>query len=186
MTNIGKKGFGALLDLVSSGESGGSYNAMNQGTAGSDEIVNSTLNSEEIIGVKLTDLTIGQILEKQDTGQLFATGRWQITPKTLATATKNSGLSLDEKYSPENQDRLAIAIITYARPDLSDYLTGKSDDLMAAWWDLCHEWAAIPYTDGQSVYPPPNGAAEHITPEMVKNALMSARSSIMSQQGAKT
>jgi len=109
------------LDIISGPESGGSYNAMNQGTIGK-KIVGSTLDSKTKIGKNLTDMTIGEVLQRQqwlmnksnpqvsDYG-VYAAGRYQFVPNTLPGVMKSAGLSPGDKFSPENQDLMAIALV---------------------------------------------------------------------------
>jgi hypothetical protein len=109
------------LDIISGPESGGSYNAMNQGTIGG-KIVGSTLDSKSKIKKNLTDMTIGEVLQRQqwlmnksnpqvsDYG-VYAAGRYQFIPNTLPGVMKSAGLSPGDKFSPENQDLMASALL---------------------------------------------------------------------------
>ena len=109
------------LDIISGPESGGSYNAMNQGTIG-DKIVGSTGNSKTKIGKELTSMTIGEIMQRQaylmnksnpqvsDYG-IYAAGRYQIIPATMRAAVQRSGLKPTDMFSPENQDKLGLAVL---------------------------------------------------------------------------
>jgi len=109
------------LDIISGPESGGSYNAMNQGTI-NDKIVGSTLNSESKIGKNLTDMSIGEVLQRQQwlmnksnpqvsNYGVYAAGRYQFIPNTLPGVMKSAGLTPQDKFSPENQDLMAIALL---------------------------------------------------------------------------
>ena len=109
------------LDIISGPESGGSYEAMNQGTIGND-IVGSTLDSKTKIGKKLTDMTIGEILQRQQwlmnksnpqvsNYGVYAAGRYQFIPNTLPGVMKSAGLTPQDKFSPENQDLMAVALL---------------------------------------------------------------------------
>jgi murein DD-endopeptidase MepM/ murein hydrolase activator NlpD len=109
------------LDIISGPESGGSYNAMNQGTIG-DDIVGSTLDSKTKIGKNLTDMTIGEVLQRQQwlmnksnpqvsNYGVYAAGRYQFIPNTLPGVMKSAGLSPQDKFSPENQDLMAVALL---------------------------------------------------------------------------
>jgi hypothetical protein len=109
------------LDIISRPESGGSYNAMNQGTI-NDKIVGSTLDSKTKIKKNLTDMTIGEVLQRQkwlmnksnpqisDYG-VYAAGRYQFIPIQLPVSMKSAGLSPGDKFSPENQDLMAAALM---------------------------------------------------------------------------
>jgi len=109
------------LDIISGPESGGSYNAMNQGTIG-DDIVGSTLDSKTKIGKNLTDMTIGEVLQRQQwlmnksnpqvsNYGVYAAGRYQFIPNTLPGVMKSAGLTPQDKFSPENQDLMAVALL---------------------------------------------------------------------------
>lgn len=108
------------LDIIAGPESGGNYNSMNQGTDSSGRIVGSG-DSRNVIGQTLTDMTIGQVIDRQNERKyprnakpdrgIHAAGKYQIIGNTLPTAVKQAGLSLSDKFSPENQDMLALAIL---------------------------------------------------------------------------
>jgi hypothetical protein len=109
------------LDIISGPESGGSYNAMNQGTI-NDRIVGSTLNSKTKIGKNLTDMTIGEVLQRQQwlmNGRnpqisnygIYAAGRYQFIPNTLPGVIKSAGLSSNDIFNAKNQDLMAIALL---------------------------------------------------------------------------
>lgn len=109
------------LDIIAGPESGGSYNAMNQGTI-NDKIVGSTLDSRSKIKKDLTSMTIGEVMERQaylmnkknpqisDYG-VYAAGKYQIIPGTMITTVKQSGLSTSDMFSPENQDILGLTVL---------------------------------------------------------------------------
>jgi hypothetical protein len=168
----GGGGDAKLLSFISKGEGG--YNSMNQGTRG-DRIVGSTHNASSILGKNLTDMTVGQIMELQSSGKLFAAGRYQIIPDTMKLAVSRSGVSRDDKFGPSIQDKLGLALIYNGqRPRLSAYLQGKSNDLRGAMEDLALEWASVPHPDtGRSAHPPANISSHSV--DEVKRALQSAR-----------
>ena len=101
-----------FLDLVASVESKahGGYDAMNV------PYTNDPYNSRNYLTRPLTDMTIGEVLELQRTGVVHAAGRYQFTnyqgedgTGTLSETIKAAGIDPSEKFSPENQDKLAIA-----------------------------------------------------------------------------
>ena len=111
------------LDIISGPESGGSYNAMNQGTVGPDDrIVGSTGNSKTKVGKELTSMTLGEIMQRQAylmdkknpqvSGYgVYAAGRYQIIPITFPSAMKGAGLKSTDVFSPENQDKMGLAVL---------------------------------------------------------------------------
>ena len=109
------------LDIIAGPESGGSYNAMNQGTIG-DKIVGSTGNSKSKIGKELTSMTLGEIMQRQAylmdkrnpqiSGYgIYAAGKYQIIPGTFPSAMKRAGLTSKDMFSPENQDKMGLAVL---------------------------------------------------------------------------
>ena len=182
----GMVGGGSLLDFIGSGEGG--YNSMNQGTIG-DRIVGSTHDSMGKIGKKLTDMTIGEIMERQaylmnknnpqegDYG-IFAAGKYQIVPYNMPDALRYSGLSKSDMFSQQNQDQLGIGLIMKKKKRVGAYLRGESNDLRGAVHGLSEEFASIPNPDtGMSNYGSGNRAL-HTVAE-VEQALQSARTQIM-------
>ena len=137
----------ALKIEISKGEGG--YNSYNRGIAGD--------STTEVLDI--TQMTINEIMTKQSTKfsngkrELFAVGRYQMIPVTLAEAVKNKklGVSPTDLFSPETQEKLFMHLI-YKRPYLIGYLTGKSSDIDAAVNDLAREFASLPMTNGKGRY----------------------------------
>ena len=165
-----------LLSFISSGEGG--YNSMNQGTSGGS-IVGSTHNSSSILGKNLPQMTVGEVMQNQDSGKLFAAGRYQIIPDTMKMAVARAGVSPDDMFDQKTQDKLGLALIYNGqRPTLSGYLKGENNNVQGAMLDLAMEWASAPDpSTGRSYYGGAN-ASSH-TVEEVRTALTSAR-----EQGA--
>ena len=165
-----------LLSFISSGEGG--YNSMNQGTRG-NSIVGSTHNASSILGKNLPQMTVGEVMQNQDSGKLFAAGRYQIIPDTMKMAVARAGVSPDDMFDQKTQDKLGLALIYNGqRPTLSGYLKGENDNVQGAMLDLAMEWASAPDpSTGRSYYGGAN-ASSH-TVEEVRTALTSAR-----EQGA--
>jgi hypothetical protein len=112
------------LDIIAGPESGGNYNAMNQGTIG-NRIVGSTMGgktSKDIIGKNLTNMTLGEIMQRQaylmdkrnpqvSNYGIYAAGKYQIIPITFRSAMKGAGLTPNDIFSPENQDKMGLAVL---------------------------------------------------------------------------
>lgn len=105
------------LDIIAGPESGGNYNAFNQGQSG-----DRPGGSKKWLGKNLTDMTIGEVLQRQayekDTRNprlnnygIWAAGRYQIIPGTFEEAVKNAGLKPTDMFSPANQDKMGIAVL---------------------------------------------------------------------------
>lgn len=101
------------LDIISGPESGGNYNAMNNGRAG-----DRPGGSKKWIGKNLTDMTIGEIKYHQNVRKdLWAAGRYQIIPISLPTAQSAAGLKDNEMFDQNNQDLLAIGLLKVQGPN---------------------------------------------------------------------
>jgi hypothetical protein len=183
-----------LLDAIAKGESAGAggYDAMNQGTVGTAGKVIGSGNSEKIINKKLTDMTIGEIMDRaakpsdnaqkrKADGLIFAAGRYQIIPETLKSLVNAGIASRDEKFSPEVQDRLGMELIKQTGA-LKLSSEGKYDDAQNA---LAKVWAGIPLaTDtmnkatgqmmkaGQSYYAGPGNKSHAGSGKDVRSSLM--------------
>lgn len=169
-----------LLDVIAKGESesSGGYNAMNQGTidpktgksSKNGKVIGSG-DSQKIIGKKLTDMTVGEIMsldatkenngkKRQEKGLIFAAGRYQIIPDTLHTLVKGGVVSKDDKFDEKTQDKLGNALI-------ENRLKGiKRTDYVSVQNALAKEWASIPLASsingrqaGESYYGGPGNKA---------------------------
>lgn len=151
----------ALLDQIAKGESesSGGYNAMNQGGTKDRGIIGSG-NSEKIIGKKLTDMTIGEILMrgKKPLGnedRIFAAGRYQITPNTLQELVASGVAKPEDKFDEKTQDKLGLALLE--KRGLSRFQQGNmsAEDFQNS---LSKEWGAIANTSGKTSLGGPNKA----------------------------
>ena len=174
--------YGSLLDFIGYDE--GRYNSMNQGTQG-NRIVGSTGNASSKIGKNLTDMTIGEIMDRQaylmnrnnpqisDYG-IFAAGKYQIIPDTMPGAVRGAKLSRSDKFTPQNQDKLGMALIMNKRPYVGRYLRGEHNDVYGAMMELAREFASMPNPDtGRSLYGSGNKAFHSV--DEVREALIRAR-----------
>jgi hypothetical protein len=116
----------------------------------------------------LSDYTIGEIMNFQsrgrdNVGQLWATGRYQIIPSTLKGIYQQAGLKTTDLYSPANQDKLGWQLLMNRTP-IKNYLTGSVPDTTAnlekASLSMAQIWSSIgvPYfvngkLKNQSYYP---------------------------------
>ena len=113
-----------LADAIAKFESGGyGYEAFNQGGSNNGRtVLGKSGNYKELMGGRsLTDMTLGEIFDKQNTkakgmsmdehiksGGLHAVGRYQFIGSTLQDETSRMGLSLDTKFTPEIQDKIFL------------------------------------------------------------------------------
>ena len=159
-----------LLALIRSGE--GSWNSVNRGKAGDSSPIN------------LVSMTIGAVEKMQQRNQIFAAGAYQFTPDVLSLARREAGLSPSDQMSPENQNKMAMALVTGSkRPDLAAYVTGKSNNLNAAHYDIAREWAALQAPNGRGMYDGDKaGNMASIPAAKVKAMLIQARQQYLSQR----
>jgi hypothetical protein len=187
-----------LLDVIAQGESAGAggYNAMNQGTPGGGPVIGSG-DSQKIIQKKLTDMTVGEIMDKgakpnddaakrKQNGLIFAAGRYQIVPETLKGLVKQGVVSKEDKFNEETQDKLGTALIK----GTGALKLAESGDYEGAQNALAKTWAAIPLaTDvgdkkaGESFYQKP-GQNKSMQNLDVKGALMASTGTLSPNQSA--
>ncbi len=180
--------FKPFLDSIGTGESAGNYNAMNQGTRGRGKkqrmigvSTTDTLTQIATLGKPLVKFTIGQIKAMQKGTfakgrKLFAAGKYQIIPKTMLIALKNSGLTDSDLFNEANQDLLAINLAMNKQPALGAYLRGTSNNLKAAMRALADEWASFPDPKtGKSRYGGVNKASAKHSRKKVAAMLMQMR-----------
>jgi len=134
---VGLTGMSGLRALTRSGEGG--YTSM--------------FPSEShpgMVKMSIRDLVTFQKEKLGDGRASAAVGAYQILYPEKAA--KLAGISLDEPFSPENQDKMFDAIIFKKRPAIGDYLTGKSDNIELALDEYAKEFASFEYRGGTSYY----------------------------------
>lgn len=119
-----------MLDLISKGE--GDYNSVNLG-----ERYGNRASTRD-----LTKMTIGQVLRAQEAKEFNAAGRYQFIPRTLRATMKSAGLSENDLFDEKNQDILARQNILNQRA-IKDFLTGKSNNLIAAGISMAAQWRSL-------------------------------------------
>ncbi len=129
-----------ILDFISSGESGGNYNAV---------------IGDAHAAADLGAMTLSQIYGLMDTFKAAnkpstATGRYQIIRATLQGLQASLKLGMDEMFTPALQDKLAVALMV--EQGYSKWWTGALTDE-----DFAHGislvWASLP--------DPQNGGKSH-------------------------
>jgi len=138
------------------------YNDHNWYTSGGLKgyIQGQSSNPYPLLKKALSEYTIGEVKafqarSRDASGQLWATGRYQIIPSTLKGVQANVGLPDSAKYNEENQDKLAFQLLMN-RPTLSKYIKGTIPDttanLQKASLEMAMIWSSIgvPYpTNGK-------------------------------------
>ena len=156
---------GVLGQLIQRGESRG-YNDYNRGNAG-----------DKGPAIDFSQYTLKEVMQMQGQGKVFAVGKYQIIPDTMRNIV-NSNYDLNEKFTPELQERLyREGLIKNKRPEIYNYLTGKSDNLEAAQKAMANEWAAVGHPDfgGRSRYQGQAGNRASISVDEAAKALQKQR-----------
>jgi len=139
----------------------------------------------------LTKMTLSEVKAYQSrsrsssTGQLFATGRFQIIPSTLKGVQNRLGLSDNTIYDEKTQSKMADSLVD-ERSALRRYLNGQvadtSANLKAAALDTAKIWSSvgIPYNIGnrkynQSYYDKDKAS---VPTELVQSALQKQRKAL--------
>lgn len=111
----------------------------------------------------LSEYTIGEIKQFQSrsrdsSGQLWATGRYQIIPQTLKGLQTSLNLSDSTLYNKETQDKMGLKLLTERKP-IKDYIYGNVPDtkenLEKAALQVAMIWSSVgvPYaTQGRYKY----------------------------------
>ena len=147
---LGGTGVSILGEAIAKGESAaGSYNAANMGT-----------KNNRIVPVKgkvdLENMTVGEVMRRQnikwgspnESEKLFAVGKYQMIPETLADGIKSLGnVSMNDKFNGALQERLFNEyLLGRKRPAINKYLMNPTDDpalLYKALKQLSLEWASF-------------------------------------------
>ena len=99
----------------------------------------------------LSDFTIGEIMSFQNrqrdaSGQLWATGRYQIIPDTLKGLVNNLNLPLNKKYDQSTQDLLAYQLLVN-RSNIKKYIEQEVPDtdenLKKAALSVAQIWSSV-------------------------------------------
>ncbi|RSB74377.1 mannosyl-glycoprotein endo-beta-N-acetylglucosamidase [Burkholderia multivorans] len=134
MSRLSDTAFG---QLIARGE--GDYNSVNRGKAGGYKA-----GTED-----LENMTVAQVMAAQRAQKFNAAGRYQIIKDTLAEAVRSMGLKGDEKFDRGMQDRIFEQYLVHnKRRAISDYLSGKSEQLGEAIYATAKEWASVAVPKG--------------------------------------
>ncbi len=92
-------------------DSSGGYDAYNLGGSQGGTVAHGSGNSADgrQFGAPLTSMSIGKIKQLQANGQLHAAGRFQFIGNSLPEAARFAGLSDNDIFSPENQNKMVMA-----------------------------------------------------------------------------
>jgi muramidase (phage lysozyme) len=143
----GGNAYTSLLNLIASKESvttdraNNGYDAFNRGGSNNGHTAHGSGNTYN--GRKLSQMTVGEIMSLQADQKLHATGRYQIIGSTLRGLVNSGVASRDEYYTPEVQDKLAIALV---KGRAGRFFSGK-DSLDKAIYGMGSEWIGLQYVD---------------------------------------
>ncbi|SNR31294.1 peptidoglycan-binding protein [Flavobacterium sp. ov086] len=176
-------------NLIAKHESGDNYNKCNQTKGGLKVIDN----------IRVIDLTIKEIQDKQANRDVFAVGRYQLIPITINDAVTRLSLDVNLKLNEEMQDKIFDEyLIKLKRPKIIVYLEGNGE-VKDAMYDSAKEWASIGvekgkrisdkkvkegdnivtierYAEGGESYYAGDGLNQaHISPEQIKETLINSK-----------
>ncbi|WP_158677441.1 MIC19/MIC25 domain-containing protein [Chromobacterium vaccinii] len=136
-TQPAKKMGGSLGNLIAKGE--GNYGSYNRGNAG-----DSLGKTIDFSAMSISEVQKRQRLPVGDKNRLFAIGKYQIIPTTMADAVKKLKLTENEKLTPELQEKIfSDYLIAKKRPQVKNFITGKETSPAKAQTALAAEWASV-------------------------------------------
>ena len=108
-----------MLNMMASYESSNDteydgYDAMNLGGTHGGSVPIGTNTGKNYFQKPLVEMTVGEILDKQAAGQLWAAGRYQFVEGTIPDIFRRGnvyGITRDSKFDAKTQDLLAIAYL---------------------------------------------------------------------------
>ncbi len=160
-----------LLELIADKESGGDYN----------RVYGAGVQRRD-----LTNMTINEVLawQRHYTGTegsaSSAAGKYQIIRKTLEGLKDEMGLTGNEKFDEEMQDRMAYQLLE--RRGYSDYLAGNMAE-STFMRKISQEWASMPKDEGGRSYYAGDGLNKaHATPETLLLAMRHAQDNQLTQE----
>ena len=168
-------GGAATFDTIVSGEGG--VNSVNRSEAG-----DTPGGAKSIFGKNLTEMTVGEIMDAQARGEVFAVGKYQIIPSTMREFVQNSDVTRDMLFTEKTQDMFKDYVINVKRPSVGKYLRGETNDPTEAGQALAREFASVglQYDEtykgnrmkrGQGLYDGTAGNAASISPEKIIESL---------------
>jgi muramidase (phage lysozyme) len=137
----------------------------------------------------ITEMSVKEVRElqsKMSNSKKFpsnAVGKYQIIGTTLQEAINKGFIKESDKFSPENQDKIFKQYLVGAkRSAISEFISGKSDDIENAQIELAKEFASVgvpkdmmgykrKVKKGESFYADVAGNQASITPEQSAAAL---------------
>lgn len=147
---------GPLGELIARGE--GNYNSFNRGSTGSS-------GSADFAQVTIASIMHQQALPQGDPQRLFAVGKYQLIPSTMASAVASLGLNPQSTLTHSIQEQLFREyLIAIKRPAVKSFITNDGASLSQAQMSLALEFASVARPDtGLSNYGGVGGNKASIT-----------------------
>jgi hypothetical protein len=149
-------GLAALIqrigDVISLGE--GTYESYNTGTHGKHgKVVYALFRAPEgtVTGKTINEILASVSLPPEDHGRLFTTGKYQTIIPTLAAAKEALGLSGDEKYDAQMQERVFRDFLFDQTPGLSNFVKKGRGSVDDAQYAAARQWASIAVPNGLKI-----------------------------------
>ncbi len=156
-----------ILNLIGRAEGGQDAVSGYEESFGDGAFTGKTTFTDKTLN-QIDSIQTGMLADPANTLNSSALGKFQIVRTTLRSLRDELGLTGEEKFSPELQDKLAVTLLE--RRGLSQWQEGKiSDNEFVD--NLSKEWASLPTSQGQSYY----GQRTATTPEAVLEALSLSR-----------
>ena len=162
---------GTLGELIAAHEGGrAGYGAFNRGVAG--DLTGKSIDFSKLTIQNVMDM---QRLPKGDPRKLFAVGKYQLIPGTMAQAVQTLNIRPTDFLTPSLQETLFRNFLVSAkRPQVKGYiLSGNNAQLRDAQVALANEFASVGLPDtGLSKFAGLAGNKASITPEITVHALV--------------
>jgi hypothetical protein len=130
------------------GRAEGNYESYNSGTKGvrGGEVASSFTARPRgtVTGKTINQILATDSLPGTDPRRMFATGKYQTTISTLTLAKESLGLSGDELYDANMQERVYREyLLPKKRPDLAEFVLRGRGSVDSAQYAAAKEWASI-------------------------------------------
>lgn len=148
-------------DIIASGE--GSYESYNTGTKGmpAGRVGHSFLNPSTgtVTSKTINEIIATESLSASNPHRLFATGKYQTTISTLREGKRALGLTGNEKYDAEMQERFFqdYLLEKAGNGDLASFVKRDEGTIDDAQYAAAKEWASIAVPPGRTISPKNGG-----------------------------
>ena len=92
------------------------YDNMNRGGSAGGTVAHGSGTGRRIFGRPLTDMTLGEVISLQQSGQLHAAGRYQFVAVSLPSAMNQAGLKATDRFDAANQDLMFAKFLKSSGP----------------------------------------------------------------------